>query len=86
MTDGKRNLEEEDLSDGAKRAKVEGGERTKNVSSVLEKAKKALEMQSKLKQRLESIKKSKSEDKKGAVTSSKEEGPKQLKLIQPEEL
>lgn len=86
MTDGKRNLEEVDLSEGAKRAKVEGGERTKNVSSVLEKAKKALEMQSKLKQRLESIKKSKSEDKKGAVTSSKEEGPKQLKLIQPEEL
>lgn len=86
MTDGKRKVEEEVPPDGTKRAKVEGEERPKNVSSVLEKAKKALEMQSKLKQRLESIKKAKSEDKQGAETSSKREGPKQLKLIQPEEL
>ena len=50
----------------------------KDVSYVLEKAKKALEIQKKLKQKLEQIKKTKDVD--------QDQQKKQLELVKPEEL
>lgn len=69
-----------------KRSKLDGqGQKPENVASVLEKAKKALEMQSMLKEKLENIKKAKAE---GSIlaSSKKPETKAKLDLVTPGEM